>query len=91
MKLRPIPKAPAVPHLSLRKPDLSRQKPELKPAKLTPAARIEGKMLTIDVPAGREGLENYAEFTLDLGQYASCHLIGTIRGKFTGFRPDQDR
>lgn len=66
-------------------------KPELKPAKLTPAARIEGKMLTIDVPAGREGLENYAEFTLDLGQYASCHLIGTIRGKFTGFRPDQDR
>ena len=66
-------------------------KPELKPAKRTPAARIEGKMLTIDVPAGREGLENYAEFTLDLGQYASCHLIGTIRGKFTGFRPDQDR
>ena len=66
-------------------------KPELKLEKLTPAAKIEGKTLTIDVPAGRESLENYAEFTFDLAKYASCHLIGTIRGRFTGFTPSDDR
>ena len=58
-------------------------KPELKLEKFTPAAKIEGKTLTIEVPSGREGLENYAEFTLDLGRYAGGFVIGSVKVKST--------